>query len=150
MSDTFVSLMRDFVDHGTTEDMVMLGKMVAGFVADVEAEHPEKVERLLHRMSCYLAPFKCKARVVAIVAKFKNEDGTTGPHWDYDTVAKVAEGEGVADVNLFYYVLNMIYSDYYHSTFTDKDYIRMAKQFCQDKDAPADKALKYYRMTNYA
>lgn len=149
MTDTFVSLMHDFVDHGSTEDMVALGKMVAGFVADVGEEHPEKVDGLLHKMSCYLSPFKCRKRVVDIVSKFKNDDGTSGPHWDFDTVAKVADAEGIEDVNKFYYVLNMVYSDYYHSSFTDKDYIRMAKQFCHDKDAPADKVLRYYRMTNY-
>ena len=149
MPDTFVSLMHDFVDYGSTDDMVMLGKMIANFVSDVEEEHPEKVEYLLHKMSCYLSPFKCKARVVDIVSKFKNEDGSTGAHWDYDTVAKVADSEGISDVNKFFYVLNMMFSDYYNPSFTDKDYIRMAKQFCQDKDAPADKVVKYYRMTNF-
>lgn len=149
MTDTFVSLMHDFVDHGSTEDMVVLGKMIATFVSDVGEEHPEKVEHLLHKMSCYLAPFKCKSRVIDIVAKFKNDDNTTGPHWDYDTVVRVASDEGVDDVNKFYYVLNMMYSDYYDSTFTDKTYIKMAKQFCHDKDAPADKVIRYYRATNY-
>ena len=149
MTDTFVSLMHDFVEHGSTEDMVVLGKMIADFVAEVREEQPEKVEALLHKMSCYLAPFKCKARVLDIVSKFKNEDNTVGAHWDYDTVAKVAEAEGIEDINKFYYVLNMVYSDYYHSSFNDKDYIRLAKQFCHDKDAPVDKVVRYYRMTNY-
>lgn len=149
MTDTFTSLLRDYVDNGSTEDMVMLGKMIADFISDVEEEHPEKVERLLHKMSCYLSPFKCKSRVMDIVSKFKNEDGTTGEHWDYDTVVKVADSEGITDYDKFYYVLNMIYSDYYYSGYSDKDYIRMAKQFCMDKDAPSDKAIKYFRMTNF-
>ena len=62
---------------------------------------------------------------------------------------KYPQSEGGNDVNQFFYVLNMMYSDYYNPSFTDKDYIRIAKRFCHDKDAPADKALKYYRMTNY-
>lgn len=149
MPDTFVSLMKDFVDHGSTEDMVILGKMVAEFVSDVEEDNPKRVEQLLHDMSMYLNPFKCKKRAQASVVDMQNEDGTTGAHWDYDTVEKVAEQEGIKNVPLFYYVLNMIYSDFYYSGYSDKDYIRQARQFVNDKDAPADKALRYYRMTHY-
>lgn len=149
MTDTFVSLMHDFVDHGSTEDMVVLGKMIATFVSEVEEEHPEKVSHLLGKMSCYLAPFKCKSRAISIVSDFQNEDGTKGAHWDYETVEQVAKSEGISNVPLFYYVLNMIYSDYYYSGYSDKDYIRQALQFINDKDAPADKALRYYRMTHY-
>lgn len=149
MTDTFVSLLRDFVDEGSTEDMIVLGKMIATFVSDVEEEHPEKVQHLLNKMSCYLRPFKCKTRVEDIVAKFKNADGSTGAHWDYDTVTKVAQQEGIDNIPLFFYVLNMQYSDYFYSGYSDSDYIRMAKQYINDKDAPEDKAVRYYRAMSY-
>lgn len=148
-NNTFTSIMYDYVNHGSTEDMVALGKMIADFVSNIETQLPETVHQLLQHMSYYLAPFKYRDRVEDIVSKFTNEDGTTGAHWDWNTVSKVAHEEHIEDINKFYYVLNMMYSDYYNSSFTDKDYIRMAKQFCEDKDAPVDKVIKYYRITHY-
>lgn len=38
----------------------------------------------------------------------------------------------------------MIYSDFYKSGRTDETYIELACDFLNDKDAPDDKAKKYY------
>lgn len=42
-----------------------------------------------------------------------------------------------------YYVMNMIYSNYYDPSFTTKTYIKLTKDFLDDKDAPKHKALIY-------
>lgn len=44
----------------------------------------------------------------------------------------------------WYYVLSMIYSDYYKSGRSDETYIGLAKDFMDDIDAPGDKAKRYY------
>lgn len=44
----------------------------------------------------------------------------------------------------FYAVLNMIYSDYYSTKFDTANYIELAKDFIEDKDAEKGKVLKYY------
>ena len=43
------------------------------------------------------------------------------------------------------YVMNMIYSDYYGAIGNNTEsYVKVAKKFTMDKDAPEGKALKYY------
>ena len=55
----------------------------------------------------------------AIVAKFKNSDGTAGAHWSFDTFRSAVEGLGVPMSEEPYFngfalwvVANMIYSDH--------------------------------------
>lgn len=42
-----------------------------------------------------------------------------------------------------------MYSDYYKSGRSTDDYVTMAIQFMDDKDAPDDKATRYYRAMHY-
>ena len=76
------------------------------------------------------------------VDKMKNEDGTIGGHWS------VEETEGVNTKHYdkwdWYATLNMFYSDYYTPRFTTNDYVMLADKFLSDKDAPADKLLRYF------
>lgn len=75
-------------------------------------------------------------------SKMKNEDGTTGAHWKVeDTEAYNPEHHNKWD---WYATLNMMYSDYYNPKFTTDDYVRLANQFLDDKDASKDKLLHYY------
>lgn len=43
----------------------------------------------------------------------------------------------------------MIYSDLYESGRPDSEYVKDAVKFINDKDAPHDKAERYYRAMNY-
>jgi hypothetical protein len=80
-----------------------------------------------------------------VVAKLQNKDGTTGEHWNYETTSKVLTQKGYDFRNCdWYYVLNMIYSDYYKVGRSDDVYIELAYDFLNDKDAPEDKAKRYY------
>lgn len=83
------------------------------------------------------------------LSHLENEDGTTGPHWDLNTTTQVAKNNGI-EFNHFNehdwcYVMNMLYSDYYKVIGNDANmYVKLAKAFLCDKDAPKGKALKYY------
>ena len=44
----------------------------------------------------------------------------------------------------WYFVLSMMYSDYYKSGRSDDTYIGLAVDFLNDPDAPDGKAKKYY------
>ena len=80
---------------------------------------------------------------------FDNEDGTHGAHWSVEETNSVARQYGIDFVHYnqydFNYVMNMIYSDYYGSVSNETSvYVKLAKKFLQDKDAPEGKAFKYY------
>jgi hypothetical protein len=86
-------------------------------------------------------------------SKFENQDGTTGPHWSVEDVTSVAKTRNIEFTRYneydFAYVINMIYSDYYGSV-TDnvESYLKIAKAFLEDKDAPEGKAYRYYKAMN--
>lgn len=80
------------------------------------------------------------------VEEMKNKDGSTGEHFDCATICRAIEMYPKLDKYHFwdlYYVMNMMYSDYYDSSFTTKTYIKLAEDFLDDKDAPKNKALIY-------
>jgi hypothetical protein len=79
----------------------------------------------------------------------ENEDGTRGGHWTLEDTTSVAKQYGIdfSHINQYdwNYVMNMIYSDYYGAVSNDlSTYVKLAKKFIFDKDAPEGKALKYY------
>jgi len=81
--------------------------------------------------------------------KMTNEDGTKGGHWTLEETNSVARQHGVEFIHCneydWNYVMNMMYSDYYGSVSNETStYVKLAKKFLQDKDAPEGKALKYY------
>ena len=83
------------------------------------------------------------------VSQFKNEDGTMGQHWAIADTTSVAQQNGITFDKFtpydWYYVLNMVYSDYYPLVGTSvPNYIQMAKLWIMDKDAPEGKAYRYY------
>lgn len=65
------------------------------------------------------------------VSKMKNEDGTIGEHFTVDLSKVLADRNGVTWKNFnefdWYYVLNMVYSDYYKLFGSDDSmYIKLA------------------------
>lgn len=81
----------------------------------------------------------------------QNEDGSQGPHWSLDQVKQVMAQKGVhADPFEFFAVLNSMYADYckvfkkYGVGDKLDFYIDMAKAFIDDKDAGANKVVKYF------
>ena len=78
-----------------------------------------------------------------------NEDGTTGHYYNIDQSNAIARQHNVIFDHFnewdWNYVLNMIYSDYYRSvTNENSSYVKLARKFIEDKDAPKGKVLHYY------
>lgn len=146
---SYRKLVDEYIVSGTLVDMAALAEMTSDFISEVETLKPEIVEKFIIRLKMYKHPFKNKECAEYAVSKLKNEDGTVGEHWDYDTTSKLAEKYGIDDKPVFYYVLNMKYSDYYESGKSDSEYVKDAIKFINDKDAPRDKAERYYRSMNY-
>lgn len=145
----YKKIVDEYITSDNIMDMFMLTKITEDFICDVKEINPEIVEKYILRLKMYLHPFKDRECSEYAVSKFDNEDGTKGAHWDYETTSKVAMKYDIDDKPMFHYVLNMIYSDLYDSHKSDEDYIKDAIKFIDDKDAPEDKAEKYYRAMHY-
>ena len=83
------------------------------------------------------------------VSHMENEDGTKGAHWPVDEVKRLIRKHNVdlGEYNIYdaFYVVNMLYSDYYPVVKDEKNIVKLMELFLFDKDAPEGKALKYYR-----
>lgn len=87
---------------------------------------------------------------MAWMYQMKNEDGTFGAHWDVAQTKPYMEPRGVScEAWKWAAVMNMMYSDYCkaarkNSVDRPEFYADLAAAFLADKDAPDDKAGRYY------
>lgn len=76
------------------------------------------------------------------VARMKNVDGTCGEHWTFEETNQLADQQGITQKANWYYVMNMLYSDYSEIYGSDINmYIRVAKAYMRDPDAPEGKVF---------
>ena len=143
---TFKELVNDYVRDLTDDDMNMLTYKTNWFVEKVRETNPELVDKFLTKIDLLVNPHFTRKTAEYVVSMMKNKDGTTGEHRNYETTTQVMNGDfNEAD---WYYVLNMIYSDYYKSGRSDDTYIGLAMDFLSDPDAPEGKAKLYYKAMN--
>jgi len=142
---TYKEIVVKLSDTATRADMEELTEITDEFIEGMRKSHPEDVQKLLMKIDLLLNPMFTRETAEYAVSKMKNEDGTEGGHWDYDTTTSVLKSKGY-DFNPcdWYYVLNMVYSDYFTKDQPDDYYFKLAYDFLKDKDAPAGKAKKYF------
>ena len=135
LKDLSEQQLRDFVD----ETILM--------VRETNNELYEKLEIHLYKMAygCHFNEWMLECAT----KNMTNEDGTIGPHWTVEQTNSVARQNGIQFDNFneydWNYVMNMVYSDYYGAVSNDLNaYVRLARKFLEDKDAPKGKALHYY------
>lgn len=145
MTTKFKNLVDEYVKYSDTRTMEHLTDKIDWLVSKVMERDKELADHFLMKVDLLLNPHFTKETAEYAVSKFENKDGTTGEHWNYDTTEKVLFSRQYDfDEADWYYVLNMIYSDYYKSGRSDDTYIELAKDFLSDEDAPECKAKKYY------
>jgi len=135
LKDLSEQQLRDFID----ETILM--------VRETNNELYEKLEIHLYKMAygCHFNEWMLECAT----KNMTNEDGTTGPHWTVEQSNTVARQNGIQFEHFneydWNYVMNMVYSDYYGAVSNDLSaYVRLARKFLEDKDAPKGKALHYY------
>lgn len=127
-----------------------LKEFTMNFLGMLKGTYPElynEAEDLLYK-ELYGCHFNAWLLEKAL-SSMENEDGTKGGHWTIDQTTSVARQNGISfDTFNEYdwcYVMNMIYSDYYNLFDNNvTSYVKMAKRFLMDKDAPRGKAYIYY------
>ena len=140
----YTEIVKKLAENATKADMETLTELTGDFLEKIRAKEPE-VDKLITKIDLMLNPDFTKETAEYAVSKMKNEDGTEGCHWDYDTTTSVLKSKGY-DFNPcdWYYVLNMVYSDYFAKDQPDDYYFKLAYDFLKDKDAPVGKAKKYF------
>lgn len=140
----YTEIVKKLAENATKADMETLTELTGDFLEKIRAKEPE-VDKLITKIDLMLNPDFTKETAEYAVSKMKNEDGTEGGHWDYDTTTSVLKSKGY-DFNPcdWYYVLNMVYSDYFAKDQPDDYYFKLAYDFLKDKDAPVGKAKKYF------
>lgn len=140
----YTEIVKKLSENATKADMETLTELTGDFLEKIRPKEPE-VDKLITKIDLMLNPYFTKETAEYAVSKMKNEDGTEGGHWDYDTTTSVLKSKGY-DFNPcdWYYVLNMVYSDYFAKDQTDDYYFKLAYDFLKDKDAPVGKAKKYF------
>ena len=140
----YTEIVKKLAENATKADMETLTELTGDFLEKIRAKEPE-VDKLITKIDLMLNPDFTKETAEYAVSKMKNEDGTEGGHWDYDTTTSVLKSKGY-DFNPcdWYYVLNMVYSDYFSKDQPDEYSFKLAYDFLKDKDAPVGKAKKYF------
>lgn len=91
-----------------------------------------------------------KETALQAVSHMKNVDNTSGEHWSIEQTTSAAKQSNITFKTFneydFYYVLNMLYSDYY-TIFKDNSdmYIQIAIAWLSDPDVCEGKAWRYYK-----
>lgn len=125
-------------------------KVLECYLQDLEEKREKEYNQL--RYDVYVAAFGehfCADSADDAVRGMENADGTCGAHWTLEQTTSVAEQQGVKFEHFnkydWYYVLNMMRSDYY-SMFKDDtaSYVRLAKLWLFDVDVKEGKAFRYW------
>lgn len=97
----------------------------------------------MYKMHCAVyGPHFDECLAKKAVAKMKNVDGTHGEYWTYEQTSQLAEQQGIKHKADWYYVMNMLHSDYSEIYGSDINmYIRVAKAYMRDPDAPEGKVF---------
>lgn len=137
-------LIDHIIDHGTSDNMHTLRKLVCRMVdrmKTLDHDEYENIEYELYKIAHGNHLNEELAR--EWVSKMVNKDGTHGEHWSMEQTQQYNDRH---DKYEWYAIMNMKYSDHYNSKFTTNDYVELAKDWFNDPDANECKTLKYYML----
>lgn len=112
-------------------------------VCELKMHCPKLYWNTMYKMHCAVyGPHFDEHLAKQAVARMKNVDGSSGEHWTYEQTSQLADQQGITQKADWYYVMNMLYSDYSEIYGSDINmYIRVAKAYMRDPDAPESKVF---------
>ncbi|PWM78692.1 MAG: hypothetical protein DBY32_04215 [Phascolarctobacterium sp.] len=131
---------------GNAEKEEELKEIVCDAVEKIKHYCPEEFWATVYKMHCvaYGPHFDEKLARMA-VGKMRNVDGSAGEHWTIEQTSQIADQYGIVHKADWYYVMNMLYSDFAQVIGNDSNtYAKMAKAYMQDPDAPEGKVLNLW------
>lgn len=149
-----------YEDMATAKDprkMMAFGEAEKWMFHRMAKQHPEIAEEWLDKLEAEKwYNYVSKHEAETIVAKFVNQDGSRGPHWNYETFKAAVESLGGKLQSEPFYncwalwvVANMLYSDHYVSASEFIPHDKLAKYFYNGavetlKDADRPRFIREY------
>lgn len=148
MLDTLLKHLKEQKDVGLTNEILM--ETFKESIKPLKYSDREIYEEVVDKLykECYGEHFSDWLAEKA-VENFKNVDGTEGAHWTIEQIDDVIRQYGIKCVGFnrwdLYYVMNMLYSDYYNVLGSDTAiYVKLSKAWFEDPDVSEGKAYCYY------
>lgn len=136
------TLIPKIIETGKPEDMECLEHLMYKMVDHLRVCDHDMYEHIEHKLyRLVYGQHLSKELAYKWVSQMENKDGTHGEHWSMEQTKAYA---GSFDVNDWYAVLNMMYSNYYSPKFDLPVYVELAKDWLDDPDVGEGKTLKYY------
>lgn len=131
---------------GNPEKMEKLTKIVDKMHDKLKKHCPSEYYDMLAEMHCAVyGPHFDEHTAKMAVADMHNVDGTEGEHWTMEQTNPIADQQGITNKCDFYYIMNMLWSDYYKVLGNDANlYIKMAKAYMEDPDGIEGKPFRMW------
>lgn len=118
-------------------------RLVCEFAKEIKQKDKHLYNDIWYKLHCmaYGEHFDKELAEYA-VGKMENADGTHGAHWTLEQTNQLAEQADIKQLYDWYYVLNMMFSDY-GKIFGNEStiYAKLAKAYINDVDAPKGKVF---------
>lgn len=110
---------------------------------EIRVKCPRIYYDAMYKMHCAIYGVHFNERLAkTAVSCMENADGTYGEHWTFEQTNQLAEQHEIKCKADFYYVLNMMYSDYGKIFGNETSiYVKLAKAYINDTDAPKGKVF---------
>lgn len=145
-----MSEFKEFMDNygrvSSVDDMERLSDVIDHLFCYLKDHHPDIYHKYITKVKLTNkhAPWD-KEQAELAVSKMKNKDGSEGEHWNYDQTSEVLRKKGYDhDEAEWYYVLNMVYSDYYSPNFSTDIYVELACDIIDDIDVLGNATKRAY------
>lgn len=141
---------KDYLRHieGDAEKLRKLEEVMCEAVEKIKKHCPNEFWDTMYDIHCvvYGEHFDEQLAKMA-VEKMHNVDGTTGEFWTMEQTNQLANQYDIKEKCDFYYVMNMMHSDYSHIIGNDTAmYAKFAKAYMCDPDAKEGKAFHSWWM----
>lgn len=135
-------LIDEIITKGNNEDMKYLEKVLIELITDLKHTDYSKYKAIEYNMYKQVnGSHICEELAKEWVSSMENKDGSIGGKWTIEETEKYNNNHDKYD---WYVVMNMAYSDYCNKDFTINNYVDLANDILNDKDACPDKLLRYY------
>lgn len=128
LKERYLELYEDMAKSANPENMKIFGEAEKWAFDRLYERDPKLAEMWVDKLEAmHWNNYLSRAEAEEITAKFVNQDGVRGAHWNYDTFKGAVESLGarMSDEPYFncyalWVVANMLYSDHYNSV---KEYV---------------------------
>lgn len=144
--------LKEYMSKVTSEPIKRqeLEEVICDAIEKLQKHCPEMFWETAFKLHCIVyGPHFDEYLAKKAVGKMKNVDGTLGEHWPMEQTNAIADQHDIEHKCDFYYVMNMLYSDFYNVLGNEAStYARMSKAYMCDPDASEGKPFEIWFSQN--